>query len=152
MFYSLPLASTRYLRPPNPLYPRQRTEECARASVDDSCPRSPPSTFLGPKSPCGGDAWAGGGIREALYKSPGYRLTRAHSFSSLLTLSPFRLPSSLSLFFHVFSLILYSFFFFFYPSSRFFFIFYSSFSSFLPFFLSFYFSLPLFLSFTIEKL
>lgn len=56
----------------------------ARASVDDSCPRSPPSTFLGPKSPCGGDAWAGGGIREALYKSPGYRLTRAHSFSPLL--------------------------------------------------------------------
>lgn len=85
----------------------------ARASVDDSCPRSPPSTFLGPESPCGGDAWAGGGIREALYKSPSYRLTRAHSFSPPLALSLPCLPSSLSLSFHLLSLILLFFFFFF---------------------------------------
>lgn len=89
---SLPLPPSLPLRSP-----LARSLTRARASVDDSCPRSPPpSTFLGPESPCGGDAWAGGGIREALYKSPGYRLTRAHSFSPLLAPSPLPLCHSSS--------------------------------------------------------
>lgn len=93
------------LRPSRPLpLRRARFHSLPPSRVDDSCPQSPPSTFLGPKSPCGGDAWAGGGIREALYKSPGYRLTRAHSFSPFLSPPLPCLPSSLSLptlpFFH----------------------------------------------------
>lgn len=64
------------LHGPGPSSPSPHSPSCA----DDSCPRRPPSTFLCSEPPRRvappKTLDRGGGIREALYKSPGYRLTR----------------------------------------------------------------------------